>query len=347
MNNPCVSIVMPIYNAEKFLNKSLESVLNQTLNNIEIICVNDGSTDNSLNIINYYAKNDKRIVIFNKKNSGYGNTMNIGIKLAKGEYIGILEPDDFIDCGMLEKLYIEAKKYNLDVIKSNYFNFKSKSNTNDFVEVLHNFNYDEILSAEHNEYICYMRPCIWSAIYKKKLLIENKIFFNETPGASYQDTAFAFKVWVNAKNVKFVKNAYLHYRIDNENSSIHSSGKIFSICDEFQSIQSYLNSNTNLRNKYSKILQLLKLDTYTWNLNRISNCYKDLFRDQIALDFIKADYEGFLDKSYFSDLQWNKLQRYIFEYKKSKLSYYNGREIVKILMYKIKNKIKKIILFSD
>ena len=83
MNNPCVSIVMPIYNAEKFLNKSLESVLNQTLNNIEIICVNDGSTDNSLNIINYYAKNDKRIVIFNKKNSGYGNTMNIGIKLAK------------------------------------------------------------------------------------------------------------------------------------------------------------------------------------------------------------------------------------------------------------------------
>ena len=336
MNNPCVSVVMPIYNAEKFLNKSLESVLNQTLNDIEVICINDGSTDDSLNIINRFAKNDKRIIIFNKNNSGYGNTMNIGIKLAKGEYIGILEPDDFMEYDMLENLYIEAKKDDLDVVKSNYFNFKDSSNTNNFVDVLCNFNYNKILSAEHNEYICYMRPCIWSAIYKRKLLIENKIFFNETPGASYQDTAFAFKIWVNAKKVKFIKNAYLHYRIDNENSSVNSSGKIFSICDEFQSIQSYLNSNTKLRNKYSKILQLLKLDSYTWNLNRISNAYKDFFRDQIALDFIKADYEGFLDKSYFSDLQWSQLQNYISDYKKSKLSYYNGREILKILIYKVK-----------
>lgn len=345
MNNPCVSVVMPIYNVENFLKKSLESVLNQTLKNIEIICINDGSTDGSLDIINYFALKDERIVVFNKNNSGYGNTMNIGIRIAKGEYIGILEPDDFMDYDMIEKLYKEAKKYDLDVVKSNYFNYKTSSNTNTFVNVLGKFNYNKIISSEDNKYICNIRPCIWSAIYKKQLLIKNKIFFNETPGASYQDTAFSFKVWVNAKKVEFVKPAYLHYRTDNDNSSEHSTEKVFNICDEFQSIQSYLNSDTKLRNKYSKILQPLKLDVYNWNFERISNNYKEVFRDQIALDFIKADYEGFLDKSYFSESQWNQLQNYILDYKKSKISCYSGRDILKILINKLKYKIKRLTAF--
>lgn len=315
MGQASVSIIMPIYNASKFLKESLGGLVQQTLNNIEIICVNDGSKDDSLDIIKRYASNDHRIKIIDKPNGGYGHAMNAGLKIATGEYIGILEPDDFDDINMYEVLYNTAKQYNADVVKSNYYEYSQNKNSNTFTEVLAEFEYNTVCSAADNEKIVFMRPCIWSAIYKRELLIENHIVFNETPGASYQDTAFAFKVWVCAERVVFLKNAFLHYRIDNENSSVNSSGKIFSICDEFQSIQAFLNENKNKKDKYTKILQVLKLDTYTWNLNRISDEYKEMFRDQIALEFIKAEYENTLDEQYFDEWRWEQVQTYIRGYR--------------------------------
>ena len=107
----------------------------------------------------------------------------------------------------------------------------------------------------------------------------------------------------------------MHYRIDNENSAVHNSDKVFYICDEFNAIQSYLNNDEKLRNKFSKILQALKYDTYVWNLNRISEEYKEVFRDQIALEFIKAEYDGFLDKAYFDEERWIGVQKYIHDYR--------------------------------
>src|SRR5574344_757344 len=105
-----VSILIPIYNVEKYLEQCLESVCNQTLKDIEIICINDGSTDSSLKIIKDFQKNDDRVVLINKKNSGYGDSMNKGLEKATGEYIGIVESDDFIEKDAFEKLYSLAKK---------------------------------------------------------------------------------------------------------------------------------------------------------------------------------------------------------------------------------------------
>lgn len=338
MNNIKVSVIMPIYNASKFLRQSLESVVNQTLQDIEIICVNDGSKDDSLSIIKEYATNNSRIRIIDKDNSGYGNSMNQGLKIAKGEYIGILEPDDFMETTMFYDLYTKAKQFDADVVKSNYYEHEGETHNDNFFEVLQGLPYDQLTSAAINERILHMRPCIWSAIYRRELLLDHNIWFNETPGASYQDTAFAFKVLVSAEKIVFVESAYLHYRIDNDSSSVNSSGKIFNICDEFQSIQSFLNYDKDLRNKYSKILQVLKLDSYTWNLGRISEPYKEVFRDQIALDFLKAEYEGFLDKNYFDEGRWNMVQRYIMDYRKSHISNNNGRSLLKILVKRLRHK---------
>lgn len=337
----CVSVIMPIYNSGKYLKQSLDSVISQSLYDIEIICINDGSTDNSLSILKEYAGRDSRIKIIDKKNSGYGNSMNIGIKEASGKYIAILEPDDFIDLNMYASLYNLAEEKNLDVIKSNYYEHEEKCHRDTYFEVLNGLPYNMVTSALETERILHMRPCIWSAIYRRDFLDTHYIKFNETPGASYQDTAFAFKVWVSASKVMFVKEAYLHYRIDNENSSVNSCGKIFNICDEFQSIQSYLNYNKDLRNRYSKILQVLKLDSYTWNLNRISDEYKEVFRDQIAIDFIKAEYDGFLDRSYFDDDRWNMVRVYIDSYIASHITQNNGRTLLKISLQKLKHKILK------
>ena len=96
-----VSILVPVYNTERFLAECLDSLVGQTLKEIEIICINDGSTDGSLGILQRYAKDDKRIRILNKKNTGYGDSMNVGLSEATGEYIGIVEPDDFVEFDIL------------------------------------------------------------------------------------------------------------------------------------------------------------------------------------------------------------------------------------------------------
>lgn len=119
---PEISILVPICNVENYLDECLSSLINQTIKNIEIICLNDGSTDNSLSIIKKYAEKDNRIVVIDKENSGYGDTMNLGIRKAHGEYIGIVESDDFADPNMFQKLYdIARKKEKPDIVKSNFY----------------------------------------------------------------------------------------------------------------------------------------------------------------------------------------------------------------------------------
>ena len=108
MEEIAVSIVVPVCNVERYLKECLDSVIKQTLKNIEIICVNDGSTDNSLKILREYEKKDRRIKVITKKNSGYGNTMNVGMDAANGKYIGIVESDDYVDEKMFERLYETA-----------------------------------------------------------------------------------------------------------------------------------------------------------------------------------------------------------------------------------------------
>ena len=121
-----VSIIVPVYNVENYLEKCISSLLNQTLQDIEIICVNDGSTDNSLQILKEFAICDSRIKIISKDNSGYGDSMNVGIANAQGEYIGIVESDDFALGDMFANLYLIIKEKEADVIKSNYYSFSEK-----------------------------------------------------------------------------------------------------------------------------------------------------------------------------------------------------------------------------
>ena len=114
---PKVSVIIPVYNVENYLRQCLDSVVNQTLSDIEIICVDDGSTDNSGKILDEYATKDSRIKVIHKENGGYGKAMNVGLDNAIGEYIGIVEPDDYIALDMYETLYNIAKEKDLDFSK--------------------------------------------------------------------------------------------------------------------------------------------------------------------------------------------------------------------------------------
>ncbi len=118
---PKISVIVPIYGVEKYLRECLDSILNQTLFYMEIILIDDGSKDDCPKIIDEYAKKDNRIIVIHKENGGYGSAMNVGLNQATGEYIGIVEPDDYIDQKMYEDLYKIAKEYNSDIVKSCFY----------------------------------------------------------------------------------------------------------------------------------------------------------------------------------------------------------------------------------
>ena len=117
---PVLSLLVPIYNVERYLRECLDSAVAQTLEDIEIICINDGSTDNSPAIIREYMERDARVKMIDKANSGYGDSMNRGLEMARGKYVGILESDDFMAPDALEKLVAAAERFNTDFAKANF-----------------------------------------------------------------------------------------------------------------------------------------------------------------------------------------------------------------------------------
>ncbi|MBO6273218.1 glycosyltransferase [bacterium] len=265
---PKVSVIIPVYNVEKYLRQCLDSVVNQTLQDIEIICVNDGSTDSSLQVLEEYAQNDFRIKIVNKSNSGYGASMNVGLNNATGEYIGIVEPDDFIGLDMYENFYKTAYENNLDFVKGYYYEYCSLPIEKN--ELVANYDRNKICNRilkpiEYPETFV-GGASIWSAIYKRDFLIKNNIRFLETPGASFQDTSFWIKVLFSAERGMFIDKAYNYYRIDNENSSVKSNSKIFCICDEMHELEKRYADNK----EFITIINSLKLDKYSWNYNRLN-----------------------------------------------------------------------------
>ena len=269
MSQPSVSILVPCYNVEKYIHQCMDSIISQTLKDIEIICINDGSKDNTLSILKEYADKDKRIVIIDKSNSGYGDSMNQGLKKANGEYIGIVESDDFVEPNMFETLYKTAKENNVDVVKSNFYAYTTKTNTDVKSFVIPSSDENQVLCPRQRQGIFWSQPCIWSAIYKKEFLQKNNIDFLPTPGASYQDTAFNFKVWLMVEKAYFLNDAFLHYRQDNENSSINSPGKIFCVCDEYHEIEKYAQQSLYY-DQIKYLIPCIKFGCYNWNFNRLT-----------------------------------------------------------------------------
>ena len=270
--NISVSILVPVCNVEKFLDKCLKSIVKQSLKNIEIICINDGSKDNSLKIIEFYAQKDNRIKIINKDNSGYGDSMNKGLAFAKGDYIGIVESDDFVDSNMFEVLYQYAQEYKADVVKSS-FNFYWENPE----KIVYNnsFDIDKVsINFEINKNkLIKSIPSIWAAIYKREWLINENIKFLDTPGASYQDTSFHFKTSCLAKNIVLLPEAYLYYRQDNPNSSVKLAGfdKVFALHRELDEIRIFIDKlNINNMEEILSYYYKMKLDKFMWNYGRIS-----------------------------------------------------------------------------
>ena len=277
-STPKVSILVPIFNVEKYLRQCLDSIINQTLKDIEIICINDGSTDTSPEIIEEYAKSDPRFVVINKTNSGYGDSMNRGLEKASGEYIGIVESDDWVDVDMFENLYNIAIKNDVEVVKSNFYFYSGLGDTNKKFQLVNPVDTNKVINPIETNSVFFPQAAIWTGLYKKSFLNKNNVTFLPTPGASYQDTGFNFKVWASASKAYLTNDAYLHYRIDNDNSSVKSKGKIFAVVDELTEMYSFARQ-TKRFDQLKPILFQRKYEIYMWNYGRLTS---DAAREFIA-----------------------------------------------------------------
>lgn len=306
-----ISVVVPVYNVEKYLKECIDSIINQTLEDIEIICVNDGSTDSSLEILNDYAKKDSRIIVINKSNSGYGHTMNMGLNAATGEYVGIIESDDFADKNMFEDLYKLAKEYDADIVKGDWYNYWSKNKFARKNNRISSAKALKLTNSKQDKSLLRINPSVWSAIYKKEFLNKYNIRFLETPGASYQDLAFSFKIFALAERVILTDKAYIYYRQDNMNSSVKSKTKVYCVCDEYEEIDRFLEQYPDLKFEFKVQEEINRYNGYVSSVLRIDDSVKPEFV-KVFSDHFKEEYNtGLLGNEFFKKINKNEFMTLI------------------------------------
>ena len=239
---PKVSIIVPVYNVEEYLEKCLDSLVNQTLKDIEIIIVNDGSTDGSKEKIQEYINKYKNIVYLEKENGGLSSARNYGIPYAKGEYIGFVDSDDYVEVTMYEKMYNKAIEEKSDMVEC------------DFIWEYPNKKREDIgkIYADKKEAIVEARVVAWNKIIKKDIIEKTKITFPE--GLRYEDIEFFYKIVPYLDKISFVKETLVHY-IQRESSIANTqnerTGEIFKI---WENVLNYYIEN-NIFNEYRSELE--------------------------------------------------------------------------------------------
>ncbi len=203
---PKVSIIVPVYNVEKYIEKCLNSLVKQTMEDIEIIIVNDGSKDNSINVINKFIKRyPEKIQYLEKKNGGLSDARNYGLPYAKGEYIAFLDSDDYVEEDMYEKMYKLAKKENSDMVECDFIWEYPNKQKEDIGQIYTN----------KKQMLEKVRVVAWNKLIKTNIVIENKITFPK--GYRYEDVEFTYKLVPYLNKVSFLKKPCVHY-VQRENS---------------------------------------------------------------------------------------------------------------------------------
>ena len=272
-----LSIIVPVYNVEKYLPKCLKSLIKQTLKDIEIICVNDGSMDNSLAILKEFASKDSRIRIIDNQHQGVAKTRNTGIEQSTGEYIGFVDSDDYIDLDFFEKLYNSATKSNSDIAiasilkHKNFFNIYNAKYTKEETAITIQ---DKIKLCEDKKHFFFYA---WNKIYHSGFIKENNIKFSE--GQIYEDVMFAIKALYYSNKIISVYGTKYHY-IEHENSLTKYKDKTGE--KEHDLIKAYSELQEFCNSKNIEIPE--RLNYYTKeNFGFILNLYKGKYQSKIQL----------------------------------------------------------------
>ena len=293
-----VSIIVPVYNVEKYIDKCLNSLVNQTLKDIEIIIVNDGSPDNSQVVIDKYVKKyPRKVKSFIKENGGQGSARNFGLEKAEGEYIGYVDSDDFVELDMYEKLYNKAKKSDLDIAICGSYNVTESG--------IKTIELDRELFKDKKKNAFFGRMAVWNKIYKRELLLDNNMTFRSK--LWYEDLDFTLKMLSKAKKVGYVNKPFYDYLIREgstmNNSNVERNLEILLAFDEVIKEESLKD--------YNSILEFLAVDhIYISSVVRVVNANADKNKKKEVIkkleDYVKTNFPNYRKNEYLYTLSRNR-----------------------------------------
>ena len=303
MSDFIISVILPVYNVEKYLHVCLNSVLNQTFQDFEIICIDDASTDSSLEILEYFAKKDSRIKIIKQDfNQGPGHSRNCGLNVAKGKYIFFLDGDDWIDFNTFEVLTKKADDNNLDLLFFNEINFHEE--TRDFsIDV--NLNEDSIINFENivfnhfdldKENFFKLSNNVWNKLYLKSFLDSNNIRFSNE-NLAYEDIPFFYNAITAADRILLIKDKLYNFRKNKFSFRKSNDERIFDIFNIYRYVLDVFFENKHLYQYYKRVLLKYIFSNLEITYDSIDNKLKERFfieTQSLFCNFI-TDYELYWD----------------------------------------------------
>ncbi|WP_217524766.1 glycosyltransferase family 2 protein [Vibrio metschnikovii] len=314
-SNPKVSVIIPTYNVQDYIERCADSILNQTLQDIEVIFIDDGSEDRTTEILKSYQKKDGRVkLILNSRSSGNsGVPRNQGLAVAKGEYIAFVDSDDYIDEGMLSDLYLKGKESDAELVTSSGFYRENQDGTTEVVKTTHT-NYDPI--SEHSErkelFKSYHYTIVWFRIYKTEFIKKNKICFGEYKTSA--DAPFAIKALSLCNKLVSVDGIYYHYRFDRPGSTIErrKGQSAFEVFRAYHNLIEFFKSK-GLYKDYLPIIIQKAIGDYSYNSKFIQEEYEVEF-ESLLISFLRKYTPDVVNWSFVS-AYWkseieNKLSRY-------------------------------------
>ena len=287
-----VSVIVPVYNVEKYLEKCLTSLVNQTLKDIEIIVVNDGSSDNSQKIIDKYAKKYKNIKSYIKNNGGVSDARNYGIKKAKGKYIAFVDGDDYADETMYEKMYKKAESGNFDIVVCD-LNYVYEDGSIKRVSSKIEHDTTNIKNVYINMY-----PCVWNKIYKKTLF-ENDIEFKK--GVWFEDVDFLYKIFPYIKTIGVVKEPLNQYVQRTGSITKTFDKRLYDYIDNFNDLIKFYEER-NIYNTYKKELEYCYVRyLYATFIRQATHFDEDEFNKavKVAIENVKEHFPKYRKNKYF------------------------------------------------
>ncbi len=309
---PKVSVVIPAYNSERYLRQCLDSVLSQTLSDIEVVCVNDGSTDATLQIMRDYEARDPRVHVIDKANAGYGAGINDGFAAATGEYVAILESDDYVLPTMYETYWRAACDAGKpDLVRGNWFKFMGDGPSQKRIprqptEI--RAWYGHVFDPSKDPMTLRLFGINQPGIYRRAFIVENGIRLNESPGASYQDNGLFFQLMCLAHSCILIEDRLYMLRRDNPDSSFYSKGKVFALCGEYDFIRDFMKKHPELGQERLELAAVKRFHNYKWTMNRIAPELRYTFAERFHDDFATLDAAGELNREHFTAIEWSMLQ---------------------------------------
>lgn len=303
---PKVTVIIPVLNVRPYIKECLDSVINQTLRDIEIFCIDAGSTDGTLEIEKEYAARDSRITILDDDAHSTGYAKNLGVCRSKSPYVAIVESDDYIVPDMMEKLYQKAVEHDLDMVKANYRSFLGQGEARLFVDKsvsLYREDYEKVIDPRMDNRFFGWDMYTWTGLYKKEFLKTNHILHHESKGAAFQDVGFWFQTFCYARRAYLMKEYFYCYRRDNPDASVRNPNRTFVMCDEYRFVRDIISKDHQTWERVKPAYYHEMFRSYFVTCERLAPHLRPEFADRFYRE-IREGYEaGYIQRDLFDEYE--------------------------------------------